>query len=473
MRLNQVGLLWMVCVGVVVAISIASVATAQGETALDRYVAKPDNSYAWELVKTIEGDGCTGFVLHLTSQTWRSETEIDRPEWTHWLTIVKPDQVEFDTALLYINGGDNGDDPPEEIPPRFLDLAMATNTVVADVGMVPNQPLYFADSKEHGRWEDDLIAHSRVKFIVTEDEEWLARLPMVKSAVRAMDAVEEFMASSDGGAIAIEDFVVSGGSKRAWTTWLTAVVDERVVAIIPFVIDALNIEVITRHQYGAYGFFSTAIGDYVRHGLYPDRLGTPEFDEILEIEDPYNYRKRERLKLPKYLINASGDQFFVPDNSQYYFSDLRGEKYLRYVPNARHNLANTDARESMLAFYESVLKDVERPSISWKLRRNGELRVKVEQAPVAANLWQATNPEARDFRLDTIGPAYEQTELTAEPDGSYVVHVKEPASGFTAYFIELTYDLGVTFPLKLTTDVFVVPDIEPYSLDDADEIVLR
>jgi PhoPQ-activated pathogenicity-related protein len=81
------------------------------------------------------------------------------------------------------------------------------------------QPLFFADSRRHGRSEDDLIAYSRVKFVVTGDEEWLARLPMVKSGVRAMDATQEFLASEQGGRLAIDEFVVAGGSKRAWTTW--------------------------------------------------------------------------------------------------------------------------------------------------------------------------------------------------------------------------------------------------------------
>ena len=37
----------------------------------------------------------------------------------------------------------------------------------------------------------------------------------------------------------------------------------------------------------------------------------------MEIEDPYEYR--QRLTMPKYIVNASGDQYFLPDNSQFYF----------------------------------------------------------------------------------------------------------------------------------------------------------
>jgi len=370
---------------VAIVATVCLTATAQ-ETALDRYIAKADGAYGWALVNTIEGEGYTAFVLELESQQWRSEDEVDRPLWKHWLTVIKPDGVTINKALLYIGGGKNGTDVPDRAPARHVTLALESKSVVAELGMVPNQPLFFADSKRHGRSEDDLIAYSRVKYIITGDDEWLVRLPMVKSGVRAMDAIQEFLLSDVGGNLAIDKFVVSGGSKRAWTTWLVGVVDPRVMAIIPIVIDALNTEAVTKHHLEAYGFFSSALGDYVRHGLYPNKLGTPEFKAILDIEDPYNYFHRDQLKMPKYVINASGDQYFLPDNSQFYFADMPQEKYLRYVPNARHNLAGSDVRESMLSFYQSVLHDTERPKFSWTVTKDGRIRVTVEDYPFEVNL---------------------------------------------------------------------------------------
>src|SRR6185436_15025535 len=386
-------------------LSASSVVLAQ-ETALDRYIAKPDKSYSWKLVNTISGQGCTGFVLDLTSQTWRSAAEVDRPQWKHWLTIVKPDKVTSNKGLLFIGGGSNRDPQPTTINERLAGFAIETGTVVAELGMVPNQPLFFADSKDKGRSEDDLIAYSRVKQMATGDDEWLVRLAMVKSGVRALDTVQEFLASDAGGRLKVDEFVVSGGSKRGWTTWLVAAVDKRVIAIMPTVIDALNSEAITRHHYEAYGFFSSALNDYVNHKLFPDKIGTPEYQHILAIEDAYNYRNRDRLKIPKYLVNASGDQFFLPDNSQFYFGELQGEKYLRYVPNAKHNLAGSDARESLQAFYEAVLAGRRRPEFSWKKQKDGSITVTVKDKPKEVKLWQATNPKARDFRVDTIGNAY-------------------------------------------------------------------
>jgi PhoPQ-activated pathogenicity-related protein len=433
------------------------------ETALDRYIAKPDSSYSWKLVNTISGEGYKGYVIDLSSQTWRSAAEVDRPVWKHWLTIVKPDKTTSNKALLFIGGGSNRDAAPAKISERLTSFALEANTVIAELGMVPNQPLYFADSKDKGRSEDDLIAYSRVQQMKTGDDTWLVRLAMVKSGVRALDAIQEFLASEAGGKLKVDQFVVSGGSKRGWTTWLVGLVDKRVIAIMPTVIDALNSEVITRHHYEAYGFFSPSLNDYVNHKLFPDKIGTPEYQHILAIEDAYNYRNRERLKIPKYLVNASGDQFFLPDNSQFYFGELQGEKYLRYTPNAKHNLAGTDARESLLSFYQAVINNRPRPRFSWKKEKDGTLIVTVKDKPREVNVWQATNPKARDFRVDTIGNAYTSAPLKEDKPGVYVARVNKPASGFTAFFVELVYDSGGKYPFKFTSEVSVVPDVLPFT----------
>lgn len=452
--------------GAVFLLVVAVQATAE-ETALDRYVAAPDAVYSWKLARTIKGEGYTTYVLDLTSQTWRSEKDVDRPVWKHWLSIVKPDQVKRKTAFLFIGGGSNRDKMPEQAPARVAELATYTGSVVAELGTVPNQPLFFSDSKEEGRSEDDLIAYTRVKYMATHDPNWLVRLAMVKSGVRAMDAMQEFLASEEGGKLKIDSFVVAGGSKRGWTTWLVGAVDNRVIAIVPLVIDALNSEVITRHHYEAYGFFSPALNDYVRHGLFPHKVGTPEYREILQIEDPYNYRHRPRLNIPKFIINASGDQFFLPDNSQFYYDELPEEKHLRYVPNAKHNLEGSDARESLAAFYEAVLDGTPRPKFTWKKESDGTLRVMAQVKPSEVNLWQATNPNARDFRVDTIGKAYTSTSLAPAADGSYVARVDKPKSGFTAFFVELVFPTGKKYPLKFTTEVSVVPDVLPFKMPTA------
>src|SRR4051812_8209089 len=52
-------------------------------TALDRYVAAPDPAYACVLRDTIKSLGQTTYVLELTSQSWLTSKEVDRPLWKH------------------------------------------------------------------------------------------------------------------------------------------------------------------------------------------------------------------------------------------------------------------------------------------------------------------------------------------------------------------------------------------------------
>jgi PhoPQ-activated pathogenicity-related protein len=95
------------------------------------------------------------------------------------------------------------------------------------------------------------------------------------------------------------------------------------------------------------------------------------------------------------------------------------------------------------------------------------LRVEVTDRPTAVNLWQATNPKARDFRLDVIGAAYTSTTLREESPGVYVARVMRPAQGFTAFFVELIFDSGFRNPWKFTSEVSVVPGILPFQWEDA------
>ncbi|HXT39529.1 MAG TPA: PhoPQ-activated pathogenicity-related family protein [Candidatus Angelobacter sp.] len=430
------------------------------QTALDRYVATPDTNYMWRMVNTLKGDGYTTYVLDMTSQAWLTTNEVDRTLWQHWLTIVKPDQVTSSTGLLFISGGSNKSGAPSKADANFTTIATKTGTVTAELRNVPNEPLTFAGETQE-RTEDGIIAYTWDKFLRTGDEKWPARLPMTKAAVRAMDTITAFCASDVGGKVAVDKFFVSGGSKRGWTTWTTAAVDNRVIAIAPIVIDLLNIEPSFVHHWEAYGFWAPAIADYVALKIM-DWSGTPEYRALMKIEEPYQYRAR--LGIPKFLINASGDQFFLPDSSQFYFNDLPGVKYLRYVPNADHGLKGSDAWQSLLACYNAVVKGGSLPEFSWTAGKDGSITVRSATRPAEATLWQATNEEARDFRLMTIGPAWKSTRIRAKGTGPFVypARIGKPAKGWTAGFVELTFTNGTSAPFKFTTDVHVVPDVLPF-----------
>ena len=186
------------------------------DTALDRYVHAPDPAYRYELIDNHTADDGTTYLLKFTSQSWLTAAEVNQTNWWHWLIIHRPKEVTSDTALLFITGGNNKDGKQPKPDDSMKRIADATRSVVVQLRQVPNQPLIFHNDGQE-RVEDDLIAYGWDKFLRGGRDEWLARLPMTKSAVRAMDTVTDFLGKAERGSLKIDKFVVAGGSKRGRT----------------------------------------------------------------------------------------------------------------------------------------------------------------------------------------------------------------------------------------------------------------
>ena len=447
-------------------LSAPGAALANPKNALDAYVAKPDPAFAWHVVGPISGPGYHGAVLQMTSQTWLTAKQVDKPVWTHWLTVIVPDKVTYHQAFLYITGGENTDAAPTKAADRWAKMAVETNSVVIELDDVPNQPLRFTEDPKP-RVEDEIIAYQQAKFVHDRNPLDLVRLPMVKSGTQAMTAAQQYLASEAGGQLKIDGFVVSGGSKRAWTTWLVGAIDRRVTAIVPIVINVLDVDATGRHHWEAMGYFSPALKDYVENHLIPDQVGKPGWMAVNKIEDPLNYRDRPAMKMPKYIINAVGDEYFPPDNTQFSYHLLPQVKRLRMIPNSKHSTAQTDISDSITAFYGAVLNHETLPSYSWTVRPDGAIVVKSATRPAEVKLWQGNDPKARDFRVDTIGKAFTSTDLKPQADGTWVGKVAKPTAGWTAYFVELTYPSRTAYPFKFTTEVSVIPNTLPYKWKDA------
>lgn len=434
---------------------------APKKTPLDEYVAKPDPAYSWKLVNTVPGKNTDAYILEMTSQIWGEGKQIDRTRWEHTLTIVKPRGVTSTTATLFITGGANGGSTRNSVDGQITSMAESTNAVVAELRNIPNQPVVFADDKTPGRKrsEDAIIAYTWRKYLETGDSSWPLRLPMTKASVRAMDTVQAFLASPDGGGLKIDKFFVSGASKRGWTTWTTAAVDKRVVGFAPIVIDMLNVIPSFVHHYRAYGFWAPSVGDYFAEGVM-DQMSNPRYKELMKIVEPYEYR--DRLTQPKFILNAGGDQFFVVDSWKFYWNDLKGEKHLRYVANTDHSMRNSDALESLIAYTEAIAHDKPRPRYSWQVKKDGTIEVQTGDKPTSVKLWQATNPDARDFRLESLGAKYTSTDLQPVKPGRYVAKVQAAPKGYTVYFIEMTFPSGGKYPFKFTSGSYVTPDTYPF-----------
>ncbi len=428
----------------------------------EAYIAEPHPAYSYELHSTIEGDSYTAYLIRMVSQEWLTEELVNETEWWHWLTIVVPDEVDHSIGMLWIGGGTNYSEIPDSPHPIVLEPALATNSVTAFLHNVPFQPIRFHGDRLEQRYEDDLIAYGWQKFLEggakDEDAFWLSRLPMTAAAVRAMDTVTDFTLSNLN--LEVNEYMVSGASKRGWTAWTTAIFDNRVVAAAPMVIDLLNMLPSFEHHWQAYGEWSPAISEY-EDELIMDWQHSKEYERLRELVDPYSYL--DRLDMPKYIINAASDEFFLPDSWQFYWDDLPGEKYLRYVPNTGHSLSGTDVPESLIAFYSRILNDNKPSRFDWEASENGfRIQLDPDNLPDDLLLWSAHNQNGRDFRLYVIDRIWLAQGLEIPEDGELFVDFNAPNSGFTAWFVEAVYNSDSSFPLKQTTGIVVTPDEYPF-----------
>ena len=437
------------------------------DSVLRNYVNAPDPVYGFRQVSTVRHPGCTIHVLNMTSQRWRHHTEVSHVLWSHWLAVIVPDDVHTDVAMLIVEGGTNMHSPPSLRNPVVQaaeQIATTTGTTVVAMGQVPNEPLYFSDVSQ-GLMEDELVAYTWAKAMDTGDFTWPAYVPMVKSAVRAMDSVQTFMAQTVHHPV--RRFVLVGFSKRGAVTWLTAAVDPRVMAFASGVFDVLDIVAQLERDFSAYGKYAGVMHAYADYGIIR-RLRSPEGEELLHVVDPYFYL--DAIRQPKLLINATGDPFFPPDAALQYVGRVRGETLLRYFPNAGHTLRNgktsiTDIVDTLVSWYETFVTGQPRPKITWSFE-NGWLRVRSEPAPLAVRLWQANDPKARDFREETIGDAWTSAPLAVSAQGESAAQLAAPSRGWRGYFIELHYPEVAGLPQVYSTPVFVQPNTLPYAVVD-------
>jgi len=405
--------------------------------------------------------------------------ESSNPVWQHLLLVCVPNKVINNYSLLYIEGGTNGDSAPTTVPDVVAYLCQSTQSIVSHLRQIPNQPIQF-EQEGKDRVEDALIAYTWSHFLNdTSNPTWLARLPMTKAAVRAMDTVTAL--SKQLGVIPAEKFVVTGGSKRGWTTWTTGAVDKRVVGIYPIVIPVLNMWVNFNHHYQAYGEWSFALGDYLQMNLM-SKLNDPIYQKLTAIIDPFEYAYR--LTMPKMIVIATGDEFFLPDSTRFFYSGLKGVTMLHAFPNAQHSMAGheTDLIMNLETFYLMVMANSSWPTYSSGVQylANGTAVITVTsvQKPLSVKLWHATtiSHTKRDFRQvicsNRTNPDCIQrviwldNNLDPNIDGSYVATVDPPQQGWKGFMAEIDYILEVpgfgNRELKVTSQVYVVPDTTPF-----------
>lgn len=401
----------------------------------------------------------------LNSQSWTLQETLSPGRWQHEVDIYIPDLAKEKNALVVVNSGSNDDGSGKAVAPtnftqeQLSRIAIATKTIVISVSNVPNQTLTY-QGVATPLAEDNSVAYSWKLFIDDTKKYQHASLhiPMSAAVSQALR-----LAKTELAAQKITQFIVTGASKRGWAAWLAALSDPDIVAVVPFAMDLLSTQESLKHMYRSYGNnWPVAFHPYYQQEI-DKQIDTHAFANLMTLEDPLSYLSGgapERHKIEKYIINASGDDFYVPDNVRLYYDKLPGPKSLRVVANTTHNGILSATESSLIPFINRYQQQIALPEITELVagddHKNQTLKVNFSEKPARVLQWTAHNPDARDFRY-ACEIKYHSTPLVLEGGQEVNVPLTTPERGWQATYIEATFSDGYV----ATTQVYVTPDEYP------------
>ncbi|EGG22960.1 hypothetical protein DFA_05090 [Cavenderia fasciculata] len=457
---------------------LASCASVQSiNTPLEDFVYRQDEGWSYVLQSQFSGPGYTAYVLNFTSLNWLEFPKTNKPRWWHFLTVCVPTFVTSNTGFLYVDNGNYASAPPTVLHPLIQSVCLASRSVVSHLAQNPNQPLIL-DNDNKSRSEDAIIGYTWKKFLEnTTDYDWLGQFPETKATVRAFDCISKFMKDSFPPWFPkVKSFVVSGASKRGWASWLAAAVDPRVKAVIPVVMPILDLVKNCENHYKAYGGWSYAYYNYYGEGVMA-YMGTPQFDAMAKEIDPINWV--DQLLVPKYIVTAVGDQFFIPDSSAFFFHKLLGAKHQRIHPGADHSLLQRWSQfiQEVTTYYNMVINRQSLPDFEWSVipdivSNTTAITIVTDKrdCPSSVLLYTADtiSTTKRDWR-QLLAPNVPQnitwaiTPLSPYSDSNVFKTVisAPPAGGWRGAFVELTYDSPFG-EQKYTTEFFYAPYTFPF-----------
>jgi PhoPQ-activated pathogenicity-related protein len=74
-----------------------------------------------------------------------------------------------------------------------------------------------------------------------------------------------------------------------------------------------------------------------------------------------------QLTMPKLIISTSGDEFLMPDNNDYYWDALQGEKHFHQFQNLEHSMAENIplVLDTIRGFVVNLQSNTSRPNYFW------------------------------------------------------------------------------------------------------------
>ncbi len=169
--------------------------------------------------------------------------------------------------------------------------------------------------------------------------------------------------------------------------------------------------------------------------------------------DPWTYR--ERLSIPKLIVNGTNDRYWVVDAAKNYYGDLIGPKNVLEIPNAGHDLdgGRDKVTATIAVLFRRVASGNTLPKLEWSFSEAGSgertLTLTADSPAESGRLWTATsnNNDFReskwsDVRLMKRGDAFEAAIPTAASSGV--------ATFGELRFVDRTIEPPVQFSLTTT-----------------------
>mmetsp|Transcript_114598 Transcript_114598/g.304647 ORF Transcript_114598/g.304647 Transcript_114598/m.304647 type:complete len:513 (-) Transcript_114598:60-1598(-) len=457
----------------------------EGLTCIEKYIAFDDGAFKWapsgrgDKGTSDGGVGWQSYSLSLTSQAWMAK-ETRKEAWTHHIEIIVPDNFQpesksADVAVLFIE--------KTVLTYAATEMAVRTGAITVALTDVPNSGLQFPPS---GRYsldaldENDLHGWTWRQYAGDPSHpEWPLEMPIAKTVVRAMDAVVAYTHTLGGGR-EVNRFVITGHSKRATATYMAGAVDSRIAGIIPVgeMADCFR----------AWEEFAQDVGGIVPVLLPFENQGAlnltlEQVKHLSAIVAPVNYI--DRLTMPKFAIFAGADDFWPPDATRSWWGRLPNPKSMFVYGNGRHlgyermNEGDGGILAVAAGFVSWLLSNSSMPEIEWKIQEDGSIAVRQvsDHTPSSVTVVGAKTKdgEARDFRGNDLmrngwmkyGPlaplaGHDRTWLAKSPENFQKLPPKD--FRWCGFYVELEYESPRPGgpPLRLTTEVSVVPNTRPF-----------
>ncbi len=300
---------------------------------------------------------------------------------------------------------------------------------------VPVLILQDVPNEQFGLKETELMAYTIAKALETGDPSWHLVYPMAFAYSRAM-TLESILVPSHP-----DRFVLSGGSKRGYTTWIVAAHDDRVAAIAPRSFNGANLTALNETHYRVYG---KPVGSLAVVHEALSRVNSREgLKGMLRIYDPVSYF--DELSVPVMVIFGTDDQLSPPGAEQSYAPYYKGPLWFEIVANATHTgLHSSDrAAAAWRAFLAYVSGKSHLPEVDVSVRKvekGLEVRSRVSSCAGCRILGVLTWYSNVDRLEDLVWNPWQSVNM--KPEEGYWEATIPVKSKYVGIYVEVRFESG-------------------------------